>query len=94
MRLTGIVGIYTLQGGGWPDIYAYVFHGECESPGAVAAPDPDEVAEVLWLLPTDLAQRQPLLPDVAAALEDVLTGHYGAVRAVQRKVQLPPLDRE
>ena len=92
VRLTRLVGLYTLQGGGWPDVLAYVFEGEPESPVSALRLDPGEVAQALWLTPADLAERQPLLPDVEAALQDRAAGRYGAVRAVQRRRHLPPLD--
>ncbi|MFC6592489.1 hypothetical protein ACFP81_11115 [Deinococcus lacus] len=45
-----------------------------------------------WLFPADLARRSPLLPDIKAALDDLLAGRLGQQRAVQRHIQLAPLN--
>lgn len=93
VELSALIGLYTLQGGGWPDVLASVFLGKIRS-GTPSLCAPDEIAALEWLAPQQVAQwlgAGLLLPDVEAALEDYLAGRLGVVRTVQRKVNLPPL---
>ena len=57
--------------------------------GVPCVVNPAEIAQLGWLLPQHIPG--PLLPDVAAALEDYAAGRLGVVRTVQRTVNLPPL---
>ena len=83
VTLTETVGVYLLQGGGWPDIQAYVFRAAITS-GMPRAADPAEIAEVAWTPLASLPAR--LLDDAAAALDDLRAGKRGAVRTVRRHV--------
>lgn len=85
VALEGVVGVYLLQGGGWPDIQAYVFAGRVVS-GEPALAAPGELSGLKWFPLNDWPS--PLLPDALAALEDLQAGHRGAVRTVQRHLSL------
>ncbi|WP_276321249.1 NUDIX hydrolase [Deinococcus fonticola] len=85
VELTGIIGSYLLMGGGWPDIQAYMFTANITA-GTPRVVDKREIAALEWRSPADLPS--PLLPDVAAALEDLRMGHAGAVRGVTRQLDL------
>lgn len=85
VALEGVVGAYLLQGGGWPDIQAYVFAGRVVS-GAPALAAPGELAALEWCRLDRLPS--PLLPDTLAALEDLRAGRRGVVRTVQRHLSL------
>ncbi|PTA68753.1 NUDIX hydrolase [Deinococcus arcticus] len=87
VELTGLVGLYRLQGGGWPDILAWVFAAQIVA--GTPRPDPAEVAALGWFGPGD--RPGPLLPDAGAALDDWAAGRAGVVRTVQRTLTLPPL---
>lgn len=87
VEVTRLIGVYLLQGGGWPDILAFVFSGEGNGEPRIV--NPDEIAAVRWLPPDQFPS--PVLPDVEAALEDFRAGRVGVVRNVQRKMQLSPL---
>ncbi|MGY2895796.1 NUDIX hydrolase [Deinococcus sp. UYEF24] len=89
IELTGVIGVYLLQGGGWPDILAHLFTAEILS-GTEHIVDAGEIARLEW---RDL-DNLPLLmvTDVEAALTDLLAGRQGMVRTVQRTRKLPPLE--
>lgn len=90
VEITGVVGLYLLQGGGWPDILAFVFSGNLLGEPRIV--NPDEIARLAWFRPD--AFPEPILPDVEAALEDLGANRMGVVRAVQRKIQMAPLTPE
>ncbi|MFK7604234.1 NUDIX hydrolase [Deinococcus sp. SM5_A1] len=87
IEITGVIGIYLLQGGGWPDILAHVFQAEVIK-GIPQIVDQGEIAAIEWhpisSFPT------PMVTDVEAALEDVQAGRSGVVRVVQRKFVMEP----
>ncbi|MBZ9750499.1 NUDIX domain-containing protein [Deinococcus sp. HMF7604] len=87
VEVTGLVGRYLLQGGGWPDVLAHVFLARVVA--GTPRPDPAEVAALGWYPPDQLPG--PLLPDLEAALQDWQAGQLGAERTVQRRLTLPPL---
>lgn len=87
MELSGVVGAYRLQGGGWPDILAWVFTARVL--GGTPRPDPAELTALGWFAPG--ARPGPLLPDAEAGLADWTAGRSGVVRPVQRTLSLPPL---
>ena len=89
VNLSGVIGLYLLQGGGWPDILAHVFAAEVVS-GEAHIVDAGEIARVEWRRLDDLPG--PMVTDVAAALEDLRAGRTGVVRTVQRTRQMPPLE--
>jgi 8-oxo-dGTP diphosphatase len=83
--LQGVIGLYLLQGGGWPDIQAYVFRAEIAE-GEPRIMNPQEIAEVTW-------RHRQALPDwvandVAAAFEDIQAHRHGVLRTVQRKIYM------
>ncbi|MCP2015691.1 mutator protein MutT [Deinococcus sp. HSC-46F16] len=85
VALEGVVGAYLLQGGGWPDIQAYVFAGRVLA-GEPRLAAPQELSALAWC---PLGEwPSPLLPDALAALEDLRAGRTGVVRTVQRHVSL------
>ena len=92
VKLNRIIGIYTLRGGGRPEIRAYVYEGAAYQEQFELRIDASEIAAALWLKPEELALRSPLLPDVSAALEDLAAHRFGVIRTVQRKVTLPSLN--
>lgn len=81
IEITGLIGLYLLQGGGWPDVLAYVFTGRVTSgePGIV---DEAEIADLRWFALHELPG--PLVPDLTAALDDLRVGRAGVVRSVKR----------
>ncbi|MPY65188.1 NUDIX hydrolase [Deinococcus sp. SDU3-2] len=85
VALEGVVGLYLLQGGGWPDIQAYVFAGRIVS-GEPTLAAPQELSTLAWCALDEWPS--PLLPDAQAALEDLRAGRVGAVRTVQRHISL------
>lgn len=85
VALEGVVGAYLLQGGGWPDIQAYVFAGRVVA-GEPTLAAPQELSALAWCAPDEWPS--PLLPDALAALEDLRAGRTGVVRTVQRHVSL------
>ena len=87
-RLTGVIGIYLLQGGGWPDILAHVFVADVLS-GLEHIVDTGEIARLEWRALSDLPS--PMVTDVEAALDDLAAGRRGVVRTVQRTRKLPSL---
>ncbi len=89
VELTGVIGVYLLQGGGWPDILAHVFTAEILS-GTEHIVDASEIARLEWRGLDDLPS--PMVTDVEAALADLLAGRQGVVRMVQRTRKLPPLE--
>ncbi len=89
VELTGLTGLYLLQGGGWPDILAHVFTAEVVS-GEAHIVDAGEIERLEWRALDDLPSS--LVTDVQAALEDLRAGHTGMVRTVQRTRKLPPLE--
>jgi 8-oxo-dGTP diphosphatase len=89
VHLSGVIGLYLLQGGGWPDILAHVFAAEVVS-GAAHVVDAGEIARLEWRSLNDLPGN--MVTDVAAALEDLKAGRTGVVRTVQRTRQMPPLE--
>jgi 8-oxo-dGTP diphosphatase len=86
---TGVIGMYLLQGGGWPDILAHVFTAELLS-GTEHIVDAGEIARLEWRGLIDLPS--PMVTDVEAALTDLAAGRQGVVRTVQRTRKLPPLE--
>ena len=89
VELTGVIGLYLLRGGGWPDILAHVFAANVMG-GSERIVDPGEIERLEWRALDDLPS--PLVTDVAAALEDLKAGRTGVVRTVQRTRQMPPLE--
>ena len=87
VKITGLIGMYLLQGGGWPDILAFVFSGEVMSEPHIV--NPNEIAHMAWINPGDYPE--PILPDIKAALEDLKARRTGVVRNVQRKIRMAPL---
>ncbi|AFZ66423.1 NUDIX domain-containing protein [Deinococcus peraridilitoris] len=88
IEITAVVGIYLLQGGGWPDILAHVFQARILG-GHARIVDPQEIAALEW---RDFENLPTLLvPDVEAALEDLKSKRCGVVRTIQRKVIMSPL---
>ncbi|WP_234009156.1 NUDIX hydrolase [Deinococcus sp. NW-56] len=86
VALEGVVGVYLLQGGGWPDIQAYVFAGRVVA-GEPTLAAPEELSALAWC---PLGRwPSPLVPDALAAWEDLRAGRRGAVRTVQRHLTLP-----
>ncbi|MBX8464597.1 NUDIX hydrolase [Deinococcus sp. RIT780] len=96
VELTGVIGLYELRGGGWPDVLAHVFSarivGGQQADAQPTILHPDEIAELRWCDPAALPQ--PLVPDIAAALEDLRAGRTGVVRVVERGVMPVPLPPE
>ncbi|WP_407568855.1 NUDIX hydrolase [Deinococcus altitudinis] len=89
VELTHLIGVYLLQGGGWPDILAHVFTAEILS-GEEHIVDAGEIARLEWRDLIDLPS--PMVTDVEAALADLRAGRQGVVRTVQRTRKLPPLE--
>lgn len=85
VELEGVVGLYRLQGGGWPDIQAYVFWARIRT-GEPHIVNTGEIEALEWRDLDDLPA--PLLPDVDAALQDVRSGKIGVVREVRRKIEM------
>ena len=88
VTLSHLIGIYLLQGGGWPDILAHVFVADVLS-GLEHIVDTGEIARLEWRALSDLPS--PMVTDVEAALDDLAAERRGVVRTVQRTRQLPPL---
>ena len=89
VELTGVIGVYLLQGGGWPDILAHVFTAEILR-GKEHIVDVGEIARLEWRELNDLPS--PMVTDVEAALADLVAGRQGVIRTVQRTRKLPPLE--
>jgi 8-oxo-dGTP diphosphatase len=88
IEITGVIGVYLLQGGGWPDILSHVFSASITG-GYEEIQDTSEIARIEWRSLDHLPG--PLTPDVEAALEDVRAERVGVVRTVERKTMLPAL---
>ena len=86
VQVEALIGMYLLQGGGWPDVLAHVFLARIER-GTPRVVDAGEIERVEWRDLMDLPE--PLLPDAAAALEDWRRNLRGVVRAVTRTMPLP-----
>ncbi|WP_019011326.1 NUDIX hydrolase [Deinococcus aquatilis] len=87
IALQEVLGLYLLQGGGWPDIQAYVFRAHIldDEPRIM---NPQEIAELRWM---DLQALPDWVPrDVSAAFEDLQMQKQGVIRTVQRII---PLER-
>ncbi len=50
VRVSGVIGLYLLQGGGWPDILAHVFTADIVS-GHAQVVDGGEIARIEWRAP-------------------------------------------
>jgi len=87
IRITGIVGLYLLQGGGWPDVLSHIFQAEIVR-GIVHVVDPEEIAAVEWCRPTPVLL--PMTHDVEAGLSDLWAGRTGVVRTVERRGIMEP----
>ncbi len=85
VHLDHLIGLYLLQGGDLPDIFASVFYGHVVV-GRPHIVDEHEIADIVWAPP--LSPPVPLLPDATAALEDFTSGKRGVVREVWRTVQM------
>lgn len=90
-ELTGLIGTYLLQGGGWPDIQAYVFTARIVS-GEPRIVNPQEIAALAWIPLTGLPDRLP--NDVQAALDDLRADRTGQVRTVQRTLNMAAVPLE
>jgi 8-oxo-dGTP diphosphatase len=87
IELQSVIGVYLLQGGGWPNMLAHVFLARVIG-GEPHIVDPSEIAALQW---TPLDSLPPnLTHDIEAALDDVQAGQTGVVRTVQRKRSMPP----
>lgn len=83
--LRGVIGLYLLQGGGWPDIQAYVFRADIAE-GEPRIINPQEISQLAWTHRDALPDWVP--NDVAAAFEDIRAHRHGVLRTVQRKVHM------
>jgi len=82
-----VIGIYLLQGGGWPDILAHVFQATIVA-GAPQIVNPEEIAAFTWCSAAE--PPDDIVHDIEAALEDSRAQRWGVVRAVQRKRVMTP----
>jgi len=87
IRITGVVGLYLLQGGGWPDILSHIFQAEIVQ-GIAHVVDPKEIAAVEWCRPTPVLL--PMTHDVEAGLSDLWAGRTGVVRTIKRRGTMEP----
>ncbi len=82
IEIVRIIGMYLLQGGGWPDILAHSFQAHILGE-ATPVRNEEEIASLEWRALTDLPS--PMVHDVEAGLEDIRAGRWGVVRVVQRR---------
>ncbi|SMB96996.1 NUDIX hydrolase [Deinococcus hopiensis] len=85
IKILRLVGLYLLQGGGWPDILAHVFEAQIVE-GQPIIVNPEEIAECAWYSAD--ATPEDMVHDIEAALEDVQAGRHGVVRTVLRKREM------
>lgn len=83
--LRGVIGLYLLQGGGWPDIQAYVFRAEILE-GEPKIMDAQEISQIAWSPRYALPDWVP--NDVSAAFEDIQAHRHGVIRTIQRRTHL------
>jgi len=87
INIEKVIGIYLLQGGGWPDILAHVFQATIVS-GTPHIVNADEIAAFTWCSVAEPPDE--IVHDIEAALEDSRAQRCGVVRAVQRKRVMTP----
>ncbi|UBV43121.1 NUDIX hydrolase [Deinococcus taeanensis] len=83
--LRGVIGLYLLQGGGWPDIQAYVFRAQITE-GEPRIINPQEISQIAWKSRHALPEWVP--NDVSAAFEDIQAHRHGVLRTVQRRIHM------